>query len=543
MADTFHFKIEIIKRSDGRTPVSKSAYISGEKIRSEYYNDSYDYRNKTGILDNGVLLPDNAPREYLDRSVLWNSVDMFEKQKNAQLARDFTIALPKELTDTERKELLLKFIDENFVKEGMIVDYAIHEKSKTLNYHAHILTTMRPLNDDGTWGAKSRKEYINDENGKPIYTKGGNRKSRKVNLTNWNDRGNAEKWRENFADLCNEYLEKGGYEKRVDHRSYERQGLDIIPQEHMGAANMALERKGVRTVVGDRNREIRKANSVIKSITKQIRSIKEWLEGFTEKLRQAEKRYAEEKQIQIENESELFDLWEYLSTYHEVQKRVAKDIPNYWSRQRKETYDFKKFASGISYLHSHNLRTIADFQEHMESNKDRFYYVNGEMKKKNKQIENLKKCFRYAEDIEKTSSVFREWKSKTIMKDRFYKQNEKDIKTYKRAAAMIEKLSGERRISKGKWQNDIEKLEKEKLKLQAELDGLKEDYGMIQHIKYAVNHVNDEYGIDLTLEIDKAIKRGEKESTIEKLKEYQKQIERDSRRKQNTKEQKRGQDR
>ena len=106
VADTFHFKIEIIKRSDGRTPVSKSAYISGEKIRSEYYNDSYDYRNKTGILDNGVLLPDNAPREYLDRSVLWNSVDMFEKQKNAQLARDFTIALPKELTDTERKELL-----------------------------------------------------------------------------------------------------------------------------------------------------------------------------------------------------------------------------------------------------------------------------------------------------------------------------------------------------------------------------------------------------------------------------------------------------
>ena len=89
------------------------------------------------------------------------------------------------------------------------------------------------------------------------------------------------------------------------------------------------------------------------------------------------------------------------------------------------------------------------------------------------------------------------------MKDRFYKQNEKDIKTYKRAAAMIEKLSGERRISKGKWQNDIEKLEKEKLKLQAELDGLKEDYGMIQHIKYAVNHVNDEYGIDLTLEIAK----------------------------------------
>lgn len=173
MVDTFHFKIEVIKRSDGRSPVAKSAYISGEKIRSEYYNDSYDYRNKQGIVDKGILLPDNAPKEYEDRKILWNSLEEFEKQKNAQLARDFTIALPKELTDEERKELLLRFVNENFVKEGMIVDYAIHEKSDSLNYHAHVLTTMRPLNPEGSWGAKAKKEYINDENGKPLYTKGG----------------------------------------------------------------------------------------------------------------------------------------------------------------------------------------------------------------------------------------------------------------------------------------------------------------------------------------------------------------------------------
>lgn len=320
MADSFHFKIDIVKRSDGASAVAKSAYISGEKIRSEYYNDSYDYRNKQGVIDKGVLLPDNAPKEYEERKVLWNSVEKFEKQKNAQLARNFVIALPKELTDEERKELLLRFINENFVKEGMIADYAIHEKDETQNYHAHVLTTMRPLNPDGTWGQKSRKEYINDENGDPIYTKGGNRKSRKVNSINWNDKGNAEKWRKNFSDLCNEYLEKGGHEKRVDHRSYKRQGLDILPEEHMGAANMALERKGVKTVVGDRNREIRKANSVIKDLVKQIKSIREWLTGFTERLHQAEEKYAREKRIQAENKSELFDLWEYLSIYDTVQQ-------------------------------------------------------------------------------------------------------------------------------------------------------------------------------------------------------------------------------
>ena len=542
MADTFHFKIEVIKRSDGRSPVAKSAYISGEKIKSEYYNDSYDYRNKQGIVDKGILLPDNAPKEYEDRKILWNSLEEFEKQKNAQLARDFTIALPKELTDEERKELLLRFVKENFVKEGMIVDYAIHEKSDSLNYHAHVLTTMRPLNSDGSWGAKAKKEYINDENGKPLYTKGGNRKSRKVNLTNWNDKGNAEKWRKNYSDLCNEYLERGGYKKRVDHRSYERQGLDILPEEHMGAANMALERKGIRTVVGDRNREIKKANSVIKDLVSQIKSIRKWLTGFTERLKKAEENYAREKQIQIENKSELFDLWEYLSVYDTVQQRLASELP-YWKEQNKNRYDFKRFVSAINYIHEHDLRTVADLQTHVESNKEKYYETSNKLKKVRKEKENIQKCFAYADTISKTSSVYKEWKGKTLFKDKFYREHKKDIDSYMRAADNIERLSGERRISKDKWNGKLKELDGKTDELNDVLAGLKEEYGKINHIKYSIETVNKEYGIDLAIEIDKAVKRGEKESTIEKLKEYQKQVERDKRRKGKTQEHYKGQGR
>ena len=542
MADTFHFKIEVIKRSDGRSPVAKSAYISGEKIKSEYYNDSYDYRNKQGIVDKGILLPDNAPKEYEDRKILWNSLEEFEKQKNAQLARDFTIALPKELTDEERKELLLRFVKENFVKEGMIVDYAIHEKSDSLNYHAHVLTTMRPLNSDGSWGAKAKKEYINDENGKPLYTKGGNRKSRKVNLTNWNDKGNAEKWRKNYSDLCNEYLERGGYKKRVDHRSYERQGLDILPEEHMGAANMALERKGIRTVVGDRNREIKKANSVIKDLVSQIKSIRKWLTGFTERLKKAEENYAREKQIQIENKSELFDLWEYLSVYDTVQQRLASELP-YWKEQNKNRYDFKRFVSAINYIHEHDLRTVADLQTHIESNKEKYYETSNKLKKVRKEKENIQKCFAYADTISKTSSVYKEWKGKTLFKDKFYREHKKDIDSYMRAADNIERLSGERRISKDKWNGKLKELDGKTDELNDVLAGLKEEYGKINHIKYSIETVNKEYGIDLAIEIDKAVKRGEKESTIEKLKEYQKQVERDKRRKGKTQEHYKGQGR
>ena len=125
-------------------------------------------------MDKGIVLPANAPSEYLDRKTLWNSVELFEKQKNSQLAREFEIQLPKELSAEERKELLLEFINDNLVSKGMVVDYAMHDENKgNGNFHAHILTSLRPLNKDGTWGAKCKKEYIYDDKGEPIYTKSG----------------------------------------------------------------------------------------------------------------------------------------------------------------------------------------------------------------------------------------------------------------------------------------------------------------------------------------------------------------------------------
>lgn len=531
MADTFHFKIGIITRGKGKSVVAKSAYISAEKIKNEWDGETHNYQKKKGVMDKGIILPINAPSEYFDRKTLWNSVELFEKQKNSQLAREFEIQLPKELSAEERKELLLEFINDNLVSKGMVVDYALHDENKgNGNFHAHILTSLRPLNKDGSWGAKCKKEYIYDEKGEHIYTKSGRKKSRRVDTTDWNKKENAEKWRENYADLVNKYLERAGEQKRVDHRSYKRQGINKKPQIHMGAGAIALEKKGIRTVKGDINREIARENIILKSIQRELRVIGEFLISFKDKLQKAYNEHRENTREELKrleelgkNESSLFSLTEYLCIYSDIQNALAKELPH-WNEQRKNKFDFKKFANGISYLQRNNLKTLVDLQEHLEGFNKKSKGIDGEIKANKDKIKDLKSCLTHADRLEENKKVYQEWKKKTIFKDKFYKENEQAIKSYQYSANRIEKITGERSINRKKWSKEVKGLENKILNLDRQREINNDSARSIKHIKYAIDHVNKEYGIELSVEIDRAIKRGEKASTIEKLKAYQQKI-------------------
>ena len=219
----YHLCIKIISRGKGKSAVAASAYRSGEKIKNEYDGILHDFTRKGGIAHTEILLPQNAPQEFSDRGKLWNSVEKIEKIKNSQLAREIEIALPKELNREKHIELVREYVKENFVKVGMCADIALHDKNEG-NPHCHILLTMRPLNKDKTWGAKSKKEYILDENGEKVKLKNGNYKTRKINTTDWNEQGKAEQWRKAWADITNKYLEENSIQEKVDHRSYQRQG-------------------------------------------------------------------------------------------------------------------------------------------------------------------------------------------------------------------------------------------------------------------------------------------------------------------------------
>jgi ATP-dependent exoDNAse (exonuclease V) alpha subunit len=199
------------------------------------------------------MLPPNAPQEYADRSLLWNSVEWNETKANAQLARSIELALPAELNHEQNIALIRKLVQELFVDKGMCADVAFHDKGGG-NPHAHILLTMRPLTPDGKWGDKSRLEYILDADGNRIPAKQKGRwKTRKVCTTDWDDRGNAERWRAAAADAINEALREAGFTQGfVDPRSYADQGVQHIPMVHEGPDARAME---MRYSYGSRRKE------------------------------------------------------------------------------------------------------------------------------------------------------------------------------------------------------------------------------------------------------------------------------------------------
>lgn len=537
MAETFHLSISMISRGKSKSAVASAAYISCEKLTNEWDGVTHDYHNKKGLLHAEIFLPENVPKEFQDRSFLWNSVELNEKASNAQLARNFIIALPKELSVEENKNLITDFIQENFVSKGMIVDLAIHDESDegNKNIHAHIMTTLRPINEKGQWQPKSKKEYILDKNGEKIKLKSGNYKTRKVELTDWNDKGNAEKWRENFAALCNQYLEKNNLEKRVDHRSFERQGIEEIPTIHLGASASALERKGIETDKGNINREIKKHNSLVKAIKERITELTSWITDFSKALFERYEQYKQTRQDEIDNKAELFNLYEYISIYNEIQGEKSRGL-NPYASNKKMAADLRRFSKAIYYLRDNKLQTIADLQEKIFELAKQSKKISGDIQSNTQRIKDLNHCLICSDIIKENKEAYQEYKSKTLFKDNFYNSHKKEIDKYLRARKTIEKFTEKSVIKLNDWQKEISILEKGIQDLTKDKAKVQEEFKQIDHIKYAVKAVNDDYGIDLSIEIDKAIKRGEKPSVIAQLRKFQEQQERKEQYKQKAKE-------
>ena len=273
----YHCSIKIISRGKGKSAVAAAAYRSGDNLTNEYDGITHDYTRKGGVVHTEVLLPDHAPSEYVNRAVLWNAVERIEKAKNAQLAREIEIALPKELTREQGISLVREYVKEQFVNAGMCADIAIHDKNDG-NPHAHVMLIIRPIEQDGTWGAKQKKEYILDRDGNKIYDpKKRSYKCKSIPATDWNEQTKAEEWRSAWAEICNQVLEQNGHAERIDHRSYARQGIDQIPTVHLGVAAFQMEKRGIRTERGNLNREIEVSNQRLRQLKARISKLQNWL--------------------------------------------------------------------------------------------------------------------------------------------------------------------------------------------------------------------------------------------------------------------------
>ena len=224
-------RMQVIGRSAGRSATAAAAYRSGEQVKDKRTGKTHDYTGKTDIYDSEILKPAIAPARMGDRTTLWNEVEQTEQRKDAQLSREFLVALPAELNNHQRQELTRDFVQDQFVDQGMIADIGYHDFNSH-NPHAHIMLTMRSVDKDG-FGKKKRE---------------------------WNKRAQLQQQREAWAKHVNAHLERAGYEARIDHRSLKEQGSERQPQPKLGPAVMNMEAKGILTEKGDEFRRVNKAN-------------------------------------------------------------------------------------------------------------------------------------------------------------------------------------------------------------------------------------------------------------------------------------------
>ena len=345
-----HLNIRIVQRSKGSSAVAGAAYQAGEKLFSEYDQKSKDHRRKQPeVVYTEILLPANAPPEYADRATLWNAVEEVEKQWNSQLARRFILALPREVPTEMYPQMMQEYCREHFVSKGTCCDFAIHDPDPPgHNPHCHIMLTMRAIDENGKWMPKSRKVYDLDENGERIKLPSGRWKSHKEDTVDWNEQYHAEEWRHGWEVIQNRYLEMSGSPERVDMRSYERQGLDIVPTVHMGAAVSALERKGIETNIGNLNRDIKAANRMMSAIRSTIRNLRNWIADIME----ATKEVFAETEAQAKSTSP--DLVLLLRDYLNLRKAERSDWSRY-GQQKGTTDDLKAVSKAIIYLKEHEL--------------------------------------------------------------------------------------------------------------------------------------------------------------------------------------------
>lgn len=448
----YHFHVGQIKRSAGRSAVECAAYRAGEKLYSEYYGLVSDYTRKGGVMYTEILLPPHAPREYADRQTLWNVVEEAERNRNAQLAYSFDIALQNEFSLEENIALARQFLLDNFVARGMIADFAVHQADKEngiANPHFHVMCPIRPLNTDGTWGVKQRRVYR--ENGKFDA----------VPTTDWGRPETLEAWREAWAALCNTKFEEKGLPCRIDHRSYERQGVEQIPTVHEGVAVRQMEARGIVTDKGEHNRWIRSATAMLRTLGERIKALISWLKDARSKL---------DKPCSP-------SLAKLLADYYDARNAGA------WSNKAK-VGNLKRLTSAITYLEENGLHTLADLEARLDSLHSSLDEAKTTLEANKKRSKELRELFRCAELYERFKPLHDQLNAikRKSKREQFKAEHESELRQFYLARR---KLSDG--IHTAEWQHELTTLESENDATYAEYKAINSELAKLLDVKYCVD--------------------------------------------------------
>ena len=216
----YHFSAKVVSRANGSSAVASAAYRSASELHDVRLGRDHDFSNKAGVIHSEVMLPEGAPERLNDRSTLWNEVEAGEKRKEAQLAREVEFSIPREMNEKQGVALAQDFVKKQFVDRGMVADLNVHwDKAKdgTPKPHAHVMLAMRDVGLEG-FGKKNR---------------------------DWNSTELLKDWREAWSAHVNERMAELGLEGRIDHRSYEAQGIELEPQHKIGPAASRRPEQGL----------------------------------------------------------------------------------------------------------------------------------------------------------------------------------------------------------------------------------------------------------------------------------------------------------
>ena len=468
----YHLCIKIISRGKGKSAVAASAYRSGEKIKNEYDGIIHDFTRKGGIAHTEILLPQNAPQGFLERGTLWNSVEKIEKSKNSQLAREIEVALPKELDREKQINLVREYVKENFVKVGMCADIALHDKNDG-NPHCHILLTMRPLNEDTTWGAKSKKEYILDENGEKVKLKNGNYKTRKINTVDWNEQDKAEHWRKAWGDITNKYLEENSIQKKVDHRSYQRQGIEQIPTIHLGVSATQMEKKGIATDRGNINREIKHQNMILREISRRIKALLNWIRGIG-------------KEEKTENENTKSTLPPKENLLSVLENLIRKNADNH-------NTDLEKYIESYQLLKEKNITSLSELKGNILALRDKNYKTTRALKDVEKKVDDNTKLIEQAEKYLKHKDTYKAYtKLKKNKQYTFYNEHTTELILFESAKKYLKEHLGESKtLNISKWKSEVANMKKEKNSLYNQILEIREEVEQAEKVKTCIEQFQE----------------------------------------------------
>lgn len=426
----YHFEAKMISRGTGRSVVAAAAYASCSKIYNDYDGMMHDYTRKHGCVYSEIFLPSNAPPEWQDRTELWNAVEAAEKAKDSRLARELIVALPVEIGLDEWKAILKDFISKQCVNKGMCADVSIHDTDGH-NPHAHILLTMRPIDDKGKWQAKTQKEYLckrgDEERGftaaefktaqadgwekqyqykvdkKKLYMtpteaeqQGYERVSKNPKSTRygrqnpicaeWNSEEQVLRWRKAWEGVTNKALEQNSIDARVDCRSFKECGIDEQPTIHEGVSAHIIEQRGGVSERCEMNRQIKADNALLLEIKKQIKKlsaivvdkVEKTVLDFANTLENLRNRYIFNRYEITQNENISTELKQYNTTIDVTVQRyngIVQQLDN-------KITELKKMKAEQKHLNPIHIFRHKELTEHIDKTE-----------KEIKKLQNLKSAF------------------------------------------------------------------------------------------------------------------------------------------------------